>query len=634
MNQDLQPDSILQGGKYRIVRSLGQGGFGITYLAIQSGLERKVAVKEFFMKDFCWRDSATRQVMLSTEGHRELVSRYHAKFLKEARRTAQFVHPHIVRIIDVFQENYTAYYVMEFAGRGSLQDKVEREGALPEAEATRYILQVASALDYVHRQKVNHLDVKPGNIMLNDQDEAVLIDFGLAKQYEASTGGQTSTTPIGYSHGYAPSEQYRDGGVSKFSPETDIYSLGATFFFLLTGQRPPSASDVIEDGVPVDVLKAKRVSPSAIAAICRAMKERRKDRYSQVRDFMEALRGDVPSVSPASQPVSRVATPRVSKESDDTLPIYNEKQRRAEREAKPKAKQQKVEYGTMPSKVPSKIWIGVAVGVIALFGVLVGLSKCSGSETASSVIEKKAFTLEGVTFNMVKVDGGTFTMGATSEMSEPLNEEMPAHEVTLSSYSIGETEVTQALWQAVMGSNPSEFKGDNLPVEQVSWDDCQEFIRKLNTLTGQRFRLPTEAEWEFAARGGNRSNHTQYSGSSDLDEVAWYYNNSGDGYLTGKWDINKQTKNHCRTHPVKTKKANELGLYDMSGNVWEWCQDRYGSYSSSSQSNPEGPSSGSYRVLRGGSWNDVPSICRSSYRTYSAPDYRYINRGLRLALSE
>ena len=628
MNQKLQPDSTLQGGKYRIVRSLGQGGFGITYLAIQSGLERKVAVKEFFMKDFCWRDSATRQVMLSTEGHRELVSRYHAKFLKEARRTAQFVHPHIVRIIDVFQENYTAYYVMEFAGRGSLQDKVEREGALPEAEATRYILQVASALDYVHRQKVNHLDVKPGNIMLNDQDEAVLIDFGLAKQYEASTGGQTSTTPIGYSHGYAPSEQYRDGGVSKFSPETDIYSLGATFFFLLTGQRPPSASDVIEDGVPVDVLKSKRVSPSAIAAISQAMKERRKDRYGQVRDFMEALRGEVPSVSPVSQPVSRVATKRVAQDNDDTLLNDEGKRRRVEREAKPKEKQQKVKYGTMPSKVPTKIYIGLAVALVELFVVLLGLSKRSGSETASSFTDTLAvqpnvvyangvLTVDDVTYKMVKVEGGTFTMGATPEMSEPYDDEKPTHQVTLSSYSIGETEVTQALWQAVMGSNPSEFKGENLPVEQVSWDDCQEFIRKLNTLTSQRFRLPTEAEWEFAARGGNRSNHTQYSGSSSLDEVAWY-----DGIRGGK------------THPVKTKKANELGIYDMTGNVWEWCQDWFGDYSSSSQSNPEGPSSGSFRVFRGGSWINEPRICRSSSRDCGTPGGRDGRLGLRLALSE
>ena len=222
-----------------------------------------------------------------------------------------------------------------------------------------------------------------------------------------------------------------------------------------------------------------------------------------------------------------------------------------------------------------------------------------------------------VVYNMKRVDGGTFTMGATAEMSEPFSDEKPTHEVTLSSYSIGETEVTQALWQAVMGNNPSRFKGDNLPVEQVSWDDCQTFIRKLNNATGQRFRLPTEAEWEFAARGGNRSNHTQYSGSSSLDEVAWYYDNSGD-----------------KKHPVKTKKANELGLYDMAGNVFEWCQDWYGSYSSSSQYNPTGPNSGWGRVFRGGSWGDVPRCCGSSYRCRITPEDRYSNLGLRLALSE
>ncbi|MGM9688377.1 MAG: formylglycine-generating enzyme family protein, partial [Alloprevotella sp.] len=229
----------------------------------------------------------------------------------------------------------------------------------------------------------------------------------------------------------------------------------------------------------------------------------------------------------------------------------------------------------------------------------------------------RTFRVGNVEFAMVKVDGGTFTMGATAEMQNPYDDEKPTHQVTLSSYSIGETEVTQALWQAVMGNNPSYFKGDNLPVEQVSWDDCQEFIRKLNLQTGQRFRLPTEAEWEFAARGGNRSNHTQYSGSSNLDEVAWYTSNSG-----------------SKTHPVKTKKANELGIYDMTGNVWEWCQDWYGSYSSSSQYNPTGPSSGSYRVYRGGSWNGGPRCCRSSSRCDNAPGYRYNSLGLRLALSE
>ena len=209
-------------------------------------------------------------------------------------------------------------------------------------------------------------------------------------------------------------------------------------------------------------------------------------------------------------------------------------------------------------------------------------------------------------------------MGGTSEHgSDAESDEKPTHNVTLSSYYICKYEVTQALWRAVMGSNPSNFKGDNLPVECVSWNDCQTFIKRLNSYTGRDFRLPTEAEWEFAARGGNYSRHYKYSGSNNIDDVAWYGDNSDD----------------C-THPVGTKQANELGLYDMSGNVWEWCSDWYGSYSSYSQNDPTGPNSGSERVMRGGSWFLSARICRSSCRINRTPDGRYFNLGLRLVLSQ
>ena len=219
--------------------------------------------------------------------------------------------------------------------------------------------------------------------------------------------------------------------------------------------------------------------------------------------------------------------------------------------------------------------------------------------------------------NMVYVSGGTFTMGGTSEQgSDADDSEKPTHSVTLSSYYICKYEVTQALWRAVMGSNPSYFKGDNLPVEQVSWNDCQTFINRLNSYTGRNFRLPTEAEWEFAARGGNYSRHYKYSGSNYIGDVAWYTDNSGN-----------------RTHPVGTKQANELGLYDMSGNVYEWCSDWSGSYSSYSQSNPTGAASGSCRVLRGGCWYIVARYCRSSFRYDDAPGSGYYCLGLRLVLS-
>ena len=227
---------------------------------------------------------------------------------------------------------------------------------------------------------------------------------------------------------------------------------------------------------------------------------------------------------------------------------------------------------------------------------------------------KQAFIVKGVAFTMMPVEGGSFMMGATAEQQDPWDYEKPVHQVTLSSYYIGQTEVTQELWEAVMGSNPSNWKGDRLPVEQVSWNDCQEFITKLNQLTGETFRLPTEAEWEFAARGGNKSMHYQYSGSNTLDDVAWYAGNSD-----------------SKTHAVASKQANELGIYDMSGNVWEWCQDYWGSYGSSAQTNPTGPGSGSYRVYRGGSWYYSAGYCRTAYRFYYTPTNTLNFLGLRLA---
>ena len=242
----------------------------------------------------------------------------------------------------------------------------------------------------------------------------------------------------------------------------------------------------------------------------------------------------------------------------------------------------------------------------------------SSSSVSSGGNEISIPVKNGITIDMVKVDAGSFMMGATSEMQNPYGDETPVHQVILTNdYYMGKYEVTQALWQAVMGNNPSRFKGDNLPVESVSWKDCQKFISKLNKKTGRKFRLPTEAEWEYAARGGKKSRSCQYSGSSNIADVAWYKDNSGN-----------------KTHPVGTKQANELGFYDMTGNVWEWCQDWYYSYVSSSQTNPRGAVSGSYRVYRGGSWYYNARCCRSSYRYCAAPDCRYYYLGLRLVLSE
>ena len=243
-------------------------------------------------------------------------------------------------------------------------------------------------------------------------------------------------------------------------------------------------------------------------------------------------------------------------------------------------------------------------------------SNMVGSSTSGSVITIPV--KDGISIEMVKVEAGSFNMGATPEMENPNEDEKPVHLVTLTNnYYIGKYEVTQALWKIVMGSNPSNFKGDNLPIEKVSWNNCQKFISKLNKLTGKSFRLPSEAEWEYAARGGNKSRGYQYSGSNTIGDVAWYYGNSS-----------------SMTHAVGTKQPNELGLYDMTGNVWEWCQDWFDSYSSSPQTNPTGAVSGSIRVYRGGGWYHSAGDCRTSFRLVGAPGFRSDGLGLRLVLSE
>ncbi|MDR1742558.1 MAG: formylglycine-generating enzyme family protein [Dysgonamonadaceae bacterium] len=255
----------------------------------------------------------------------------------------------------------------------------------------------------------------------------------------------------------------------------------------------------------------------------------------------------------------------------------------------------------------------------------------------------KTYTANGVSFKMVNVEGGTFTMGATAEQgSDASSNELPTHSVTLSSFAIGQTEVTQALWLAVMGAHNStqnRGSGDNYPEHYVSWDDIvgttgsigytvngidyktDGFCYKLSQLVGggKQFYLPTEAQWEYAARGGNQSAGYKYSGSNTIDNVAWYYENSG------------AAESNYTSHEVATKQANELGIYDMSGNVFEWCSDWYGSYSNAAQTNPTGNATGSFRVLRGGDWHIGARYCRVSYRYYNFPSSRSNDRGFRLA---
>ena len=283
---ELHANTLLHNRRYAIQKTLGQGGFGITYLAYDNVNRRHVAIKEFFMKELCNRNGKNHHMSVPSTGSRQLVDKFRAKFLKEANTIANLSHPNIIKIYDIFEENDTAYYAMEYISGGSLADLLEKEPdkRFCETDALHYLRQVAGALNYIHMLGINHLDIKPDNI-LNDNGRAVLIDFGVAKRYD-NDGHQTSTTPVGLSHGYAPLEQYKSGGVAEFSPATDIYSLGATLYKLITGQTPPDANDVLENGLP-DI--EAMMSTQCADAIKKAMRSKRSYRQQSIDEFLNML---------------------------------------------------------------------------------------------------------------------------------------------------------------------------------------------------------------------------------------------------------------------------------------------------------------------------------------------------------
>ena len=386
----LQPGTLLQGDRYRIIDVLGQGGFGITYLAEQVMAERKVCIKEFFPKEYYNRDEDSRSISLGSQGSAEIMDLYKAKFIKEAKTIAKLDHPNIIHIFDVFAENNTAYYVMEYIDGESLSALVKERGALPESEAISYIKQVAAALSSIHEQKIMHLDIKPANIMLRKNDgKPVLIDFGLSKQYDAE-GNQTSSTPVGISAGYAPMEQYQQGGVREFSPETDIYSLGATLYYLVTGAVPPQAATVVDDGLPT---LPPHLSANVRNAIERSMEVQRKRRPHSIKEFLALLEDDTPKV--VATPTPKPTPAPVSEETAFGAPASNAPDERTvvstptpkaeapKKEWTPKYSTEKPKKSDEPKK-KSKWWLWLLIIAVVAIGGYLALSGSNDSETAKS----------------------------------------------------------------------------------------------------------------------------------------------------------------------------------------------------------------------------------------------------------
>lgn len=611
---ELKSGAHLQGGKYIIEKVLGQGGFGITYLAEQINLGRKVCIKEFFMKEYGERTAAKASdddetvlaaVSPVTSAAGEIMERYRVKFVKEAKTIARLDHPGIVRIHDVFEENGTAYYVMDYIEGESLYEKVKRDGALDENRALEYIHQASEALAYVHSNNIMHLDFKPANILIRKSDDkAILIDFGTSKQYD-SDGSQTSTTPVGLSAGYAPLELMKVGGVQTFSPETDVYSLGATLYYLVTGQNPPDASERMEMIMEGETLSfPANISNTVTNAIEKALQSRKK-RPQTVAEFLGLL------------PERKQTRPQVRR--PEFCPECGEKLAPTAKFCPNCGTKVQLTIDSIQVNKSEEVSQEQSPSAVTSSGRI--LSSGSGRIVSTDIFEnmpggtilqeemENVSPLNERSYEMIFVEGGVFNSGGKKFWDNEYKEN-----VRVGDFWLGKTLVSWALWEEVMGAEPSavpyhiivsEERKPLLPISYVSWNDAISFVDKLNRKLGTSFRLPTAYEWEYAARGGKHKDPYLYSGSNNLLEVGDY--------------------DEIHLHNLCSLKPNSLGLYDMSGCLWQW---------TSSQCNAIGTikQEGSQRIVCGGAVNlgakySLLSRCQLFYK----PTESELYFGLRLA---
>ncbi|HZS05405.1 MAG TPA: bifunctional serine/threonine-protein kinase/formylglycine-generating enzyme family protein [Blastocatellia bacterium] len=573
--------------RYHIMRMFSDaGGMGLIYQATDLNLGSTVVIKQMRCTESYLRQEYPGWVESSYSTKSQELSQ---AFVREARLLSSLRHNALPRAIDYFSvEDLGQCFVMEFIPGKDLREMMDeredqRQGPFPLAQVMEWGDQLLEVLNYLHSHEppIIHRDLKPSNLKIMPGGQIILLDFGLAKGSVAGMSGSHKST-VGHTPHYAPLEQIHGKGTE---PRSDLYALGVTLHQMLTGQMPPDAVERAAEtfsGQPDPLRPAHELNPEVPVPVSVIIQRAASLNQNERPASAAAMRQELRQVTrPAAAPMFM------------TAPI------------------QVVVPAAQP-ELPSEISDQNRAATIAL------AEPQAPEQAASQLLVLQSFAEDlgnGVSLEMIALPGGTYLIGSPD--GQGTADEHPQFSVSVSPFFIGRFLVTQAQWQAVMGSNPSLFDSSDHPVECVSWLGAADFCRKLSRMTGRNYRLPTEAEWEYACRAGTK---TKYSFGDDdklLGQYAWYDRNSDQG-----------------THPVGRKLPNAWGLHDMIGNVWEWCQDWYGKdyYHFAPEVDPTGPETGQARVLRGGAWSFPGEECRAANRHHFHPISGFDSIGFRVVI--
>ncbi|MBD2041691.1 SUMF1/EgtB/PvdO family nonheme iron enzyme [Microcoleus sp. FACHB-672] len=566
--------------RYEIVKLLGSGGFGETYLA--NDLDIPVTPKP--------KCVVKRLHPQTIEPDIQRLFQKEAEILYKLAQN----HERIPKLFAYFEENQEFYLIQEFIEGHDLSKELSPGKKLSETYAIKLLQDILEILAYVHQNNIIHRDIKPQNIMRRTDGKLMLIDFGAVKEIgiqKTILSGKTSRTVSIGTHGYMPSEQ----AMGKPKPSSDIYALGRTVIFALTGIEPY----LLEEDNEGEVIWKNHASVSdALADILSKMvRDHFTGRYANATEALEALNSFV---------------------SGSALPTA------------PSQMKTIISAPVLPTpSVPSPPSKASAAPILPTSSFQFTGEFVNRQQGQADIFAEKLGN--NVSLEMVSIPGGTFLMGSPITEKERCSDESPQHRVTIQPFFLGKYPVTQAQWELVMGNKPAKFKGNNRPVEQVSWNNAIEFCQKLSQITGRNYCLPSEAEWEYACRAGTTTPfHFGKTLTPDLANYNGNYYSFGGLYC---WELEGVYRQ--QTTDVGSFRPNAFGLYDMHGNVWEWCQDVWHENYNGAPSDGSAWESGgdsNRRLLRGGSWYNYPRNCRAAYRSGIVPDFRYVGIGFRVAL--